>query len=563
MSPPLSEIGNSDSGSWGVGAWFSLVATVVLATAARLLFFTGFYGSDEATYAEVALQIANGVWRTFDYVGSLRYGANLPSAFFISVLGASELAANMWSLLCSVGEVVLVFVFARHLWGNRAAVFSAVVIALLPLHVHFGGRLMADAPLAFFITLSFFLFWIAEKRQGAVWYFATGLAAGFVFWIKEVVIVYWIAFAIFALVYRIARFEWIWIGLGAATAIGANCVLLWWITGDPLYLYNVIRSHAGKYVAFRDQIDSSPWYYFRYLFVDVRHTWLMAYAAMGGIAIWAGQAIRKRRIDSATGYVVIWSVGLLAVFSFVPISLNPLTLIAKQTNYMLIFVAPFCLLAGYFLASLPRPSMILVLVAYIGGATILAGLEQQAVRVFTANSRATLEFARSHRDMPVYAMTNGYRAGSYEDMLRQSESGKVAIKSITELFPEPDAAARETAPSGLRGYAVVDLQTASWGIQEPIRKISDVPSCWGPATALESVPERGFGYRIAVWVFDAVSRLPAPLSARLAPPFEALVRPLPAYVYSVPARCTARAPISSGGLPSQRSSIIRTQTISP
>jgi len=124
MPPPLSEIGRPDSGSWGVKDWFSLAAIFVLATAARLLFFTGFYGSDEATYAEVALNIANGAWRTFDYVGSLRYGANLPSAFFISVLGASEFAANMWSLLCSVGEVVLVFVFARHLWGNRAAAFA-------------------------------------------------------------------------------------------------------------------------------------------------------------------------------------------------------------------------------------------------------------------------------------------------------------------------------------------------------------------------------------------------------------------------------------------------------
>src|SRR5204863_6272166 len=112
MSAPLSALGESRSDRWDVATWSGLFATIVLAIAARLLFFTGFFGSDEVTYTKVALNIANGVWRVSDYIGSLRYGANLPSAFFLSVLGPSEFSANLWPLLCSVGEVVLVFVFA-------------------------------------------------------------------------------------------------------------------------------------------------------------------------------------------------------------------------------------------------------------------------------------------------------------------------------------------------------------------------------------------------------------------------------------------------------------------
>jgi len=219
------------------------------------------------------------------------------------------------------------------------------------------------------------------------------------------------------------------------------------------------------------------------------------------------------------------------------------TLIAKQTNYMLIFVAPFCLLAGYFLASLSTLPMIAVLVVYAVGATVLSGLEQQAIRIFTANSKATVEFARTHRDMPVYAMSNGYRAGGYHDMLRRPDSAKVALSSISDLFPEPGAEGRESAPSGIGGYVVVDTQTMSWQPQEPIKKLSEVPPCWGTATPLEPYPQSGPGYRIAAGLLEVAARLPAALSSRLVPAFEALVRPLPAYVYRVPSSCLpARAP---------------------
>ena len=528
-------------------AWCGLGASIVLAMLTRMVFFTGFFGSDELTYTEVALAIANGQWDVSNYTGAVRYGVNLPNALFMTLFGASEFSANLWSLLCSAGEVGLVFVLAYWLWGCRAAVLSSAVMILLPLHVHFGGRLMADAPLAFFITLSFVLFWVAEKRQSAAWYFATGLAAGFAFWMKEVTVVYCVAFVIYALIYRTWRFEWLWVVLGGAAAVGANCLLFWAITGDLLHLYRVIRGHTAQYALLRDQIETSPWYYFRYLFIDIRHTWLMPWLAAAGVAVWARKAIRARVMDRDTGYVVVWAMGLFVVFSFALTSTNPLTLIAKQTNYMLMFVAPLCMLAGYFLACLPRRWMLPVLGTYLVGGVILSGLEQQAVRVFTANSRATVVFAREHAELPVYAMTNAFRAGRYAEMLDRPGAGKSSIKSISELFPGGATTDGQSAPSELKGYAVVDLQTIDWGWHDPIKKISDVPACWRRTVTLQPAPESGLGYRMAASMLSAAQRLPNVLSARLVPPFEALVRPKPAYVFSVPATCEPPPTPKEGG----------------
>lgn len=535
MSLPFNAIDSVRMRGWDARSLSALVGITALAALVRLVFFTGFFGSDELTYTDVAFGIANGHLNVSNYIGALRYGVNLPSALFIALFGASEISADLWSLLCSVGEVALIFVLAYRLWGIRGALLSSTVIMLLPLHVHYGGRLMADAPLAFFITLSFVLFWAAEKRQSSNWYFVTGLAAGLVFWIKEVVSVYYVAFVLYALAYRTWRFKWIWVGIGIATAVGANCALFWLITGDPLYMYGVIRAHTAKQVQFRGQIESSPWYYLRYLFADMRHTWLMTYLAVAGIMVWASKAYRTRVLDTDTGYVVVWGISLFVVFSFVVISIDPLIFIAKQTNYMLIFVAPFCLLAGYFLASLPRGWMLLTLGGYLGGAVILAGLEQQAIRVFTANSRATVAFARDHADLPVYAMTNGYRAGRYAELLDRSAANEPSIRSMSELFQ--GAGPPENVRIGPKGYAVIDLQTMDWGRQEPIRKISDIPPCWRRTSILEPAPGSGIGYHISTWMLATAHLLPSPLSDRVIPALDALVRPKPAYVYLIPEGC--------------------------
>lgn len=168
----------------------AMIGILLFAVIIRLSFFTGFFGSDEITYTGQAFSIANGDWTIPKYIGALRYGVNLPVAFLIKTLGISEFSANLWSFACSVGEVILVYLFGYMTWGMTAAIMSSLIIASLPLHVHFAGRLMADAPLAFFITLSFILFFLAEKYKSKKFYFASGLSCGFVFWIKELVIIY-------------------------------------------------------------------------------------------------------------------------------------------------------------------------------------------------------------------------------------------------------------------------------------------------------------------------------------------------------------------------------------
>jgi len=144
--------GRDSASRWRIVA--SLLGAMFLGLVVRVLFSPVFTGSDDVVYAHRGLEIANGIWRPTDYYGELRYGINLPIAFFIELFGANHIGYIGWSLFCSVLELGLVFLAARYFWGLRTALVVGVLIALTPLHVGLGARALSDAPLALFVTLA-------------------------------------------------------------------------------------------------------------------------------------------------------------------------------------------------------------------------------------------------------------------------------------------------------------------------------------------------------------------------------------------------------------------------
>lgn len=519
-------------------AWLSLLAITAIAIGARVLFFTGFFGSDDVSYARSAIEIANGVWKTYSYAGSWRYGVNLPNALFVYLLDVSEYSVNLWSLICSVAEVGLVFHFTRRLWNTKTGLIAATLIALLPLHVHLAGVMRPDAPLALFITLSFYAFWEGERRQHAGWYFCAGLAIGYVYWIKESVPIYSCVILAYALSQRTWKHKWLWTAAGMVLVVCANFALQWEITGDPLHMLRVMYTTRAAYTEVLTQGNTSPWYYFYYMFVDIKHVWIMPYLALASLVVILNEVRLHRSVDRDLSFVVIWGIGLLALFSFLPLSINPLLLITKQTNYMAIFMAPLCLLAARLLSTLRSGWLIAWLVTYSLGAIILSGLEQQVVHVFTANSKAAVAYADSEGDIPVFGMTNARNASAFSRLMQNNLDGRETIHDIAALLASKHARSREVPASSppVVAHVIVDLQTASWG-SNAITKVSEVPECWQRISDLKISQPFGYG-RYAVAAVTAASLiLPNPIRAKLEQLIEASFKPQPAYVYVVPAAC--------------------------
>jgi hypothetical protein len=456
---------------------------------------------------------------------------NIPVAFSMWLFGPSIASASAWAFVCSLIEVALVYVAGHLLWGRRAAVLAALVIALLPLHVHQAGRLTADPPLATFITLSFLLFWVGEQRKHRVWYLAAGLACGATFWIKQVTILYAGAFAIYALVARRWDWLWVWVAVGASVGVSATFILMWLVAGDPLYTFKVMSTGMETFAAAKFETDA--WYYFRYLFGKIFHTWLLGFLAVGGILIW----IKSRQRSESTRYVVVWAMALVAIFSFMVASVQPLKLIPKQVNYMTMFIAPLSLLAGFFLATLSKRVLAVMLGVYCTIALALAALEQQVIRVFVANSKATVAFARERTGTPTFAMTNAYRASIFDQLVGGHAMPTEGIRPLAELQHVTAAQLGAVMPRAQPvAYAVVDTQTAGWARSEYIGDVKDVPACWRLFSELRASPG-GLGRYFVAAGLASIRVLPPALTQKLAPKLNSLQQPKPAFVYEVSAEC--------------------------
>ena len=454
----------------------ALFAVLAAAYGLRALFYTGFFGSDEVTYLEAAVRILHGDWTPSSYIGAIRYGVQLPMAGLMAVFGQNEFAANLWPLSCSLAEIAAVLLIGNALIGFRASLLAATLLSVLPLHVHFAGRLMADPPQALFMTLSFLLFWLGNRKNLPIVFLLAGLSAGVVFWIKEVSTIYLLVLLCYPIVFRCWNWKWLWMLAGFLLMFAANCCLMWVLSGDPLYIVHIAANAASEYSSETGRFSRSPgnddpMYYLGYLFVRVYHFWILGYLAIAAL----GLAWRHRGSSSGltpgTAVALWWGLGLIALFSLFPVSLHPPKFVFKQVNYMLMFAPPLAMLAGMFLSRLRTRTLASVLTITVIPMFFLSALEKNVVAIFTANSKAAVSFARDHATATVYGTSGAQRAATFYGLTRP-QSPAPRIQPIDALLDEGPCAA-----PGERYYAIIDPETQTWG-RSRLKRIDDLPDCW-------------------------------------------------------------------------------------
>ena len=225
---------------------------------------------------------------------------------------------------------------------------------------------------------------------------------------------------------------------------------------------------------------------------------------------------------------------MIALFSLMIVSLNPVKLIFKQTNYMLMFAAPLALLAGLGLAQLRGATLAIVLAVLALGSVTLAALEQQAITVYTANSKAAVRFAKEHPDTIVFGTANAANAAYYFDTLfeRKLRAGHDIVRPFAEITGDARRNADGSVP---RRVAIVDQQTLRWG-NNAIRSLDDVPSCFRKVGVLVPVRE-GAGQWIGSALEHATSAI-APLGQQARNALDAVTVARPAVIYEVPPGCS-------------------------
>ncbi len=510
------------------GGLIAVMASVLLvAIGARWLAYTGFFGSDEVTYIASANRVLDGDWALDDYVGANRLGVNLPMAALAALFGRGELGAALYSLLSSVGEVLLVAWLGARLFGLRAGLIAGLLLATLPTHVHFAGRIMADAPLSLFITAAFVAFVEGEWRRSRALTALAGVLAGLTFLIKPVTIIVFAILLFYPLVVRRWDHRWWWMVVGFVGAMVFNGLLYMAFTGRFWYVFeSVIERRQSGYLeagVAAGEIHNEPAFYLRYLFGRVYHTGLLGYLALLGavVLVW-----RRGSEWPASRFVLFWAIGTMLLFSLLPVSLDPLLLIPKQTNYMLIFVAPLCLLAGAGLARWPGSASLTLTAAAMGVGLVFALMLQASVAAFTANSQRILAELSERPQTTLHVMSNAYRAASFRALV----GGPDLRARVVALGAAPPT------PQPFERWVVIDPETFDWDDSAPLARWNDPPACWQLEETWAAQPS-STGTTLVRAFHRLAGSLPGSLAVRVRSRLQALIAPRPARLYRVPAGC--------------------------
>ena len=170
------------------------------------------FTSDEGVIALMARHTTQGKWPVFyygeAYVGSL--GATIMAGAFL-VLGESVTTARIVQIAFYAGTLLFTYLLAQRLFGHRAALVTALMMALPPVMV----TLYTTAGIgAYGETLLFGtgLLWLGHRLAHEwadkwIWWLIWGAIAGLGFWSLGLIVVYIAPVAVLWLI-RLDRRHW-------------------------------------------------------------------------------------------------------------------------------------------------------------------------------------------------------------------------------------------------------------------------------------------------------------------------------------------------------------------
>jgi 4-amino-4-deoxy-L-arabinose transferase-like glycosyltransferase len=129
------------------------------------------FNPDEGRYAEIPREmLASGDW-VIPHLNGIAYVEKPPlqywaTAVALRVFGHGEFAARVYTALCALATLAVVWLAAQRLWSSAAAWRAAAVLSSMLLFVVLGQLVTLDTSLTFYMTLSLAAFLLAQQAPG-------------------------------------------------------------------------------------------------------------------------------------------------------------------------------------------------------------------------------------------------------------------------------------------------------------------------------------------------------------------------------------------------------------
>ena len=325
--------------------------------------------ADESRYGEIPREmIASGDWLT-PRLNGYKYFEKPPLQYWATAaafkaFGVGEWTARLWPALTGFAGVLLVFFFARRVFGPDAGLYAAAALAGSLLYVAMGHIATLDMGVSIFLSLAVFAFLLAQldatkPRARRRWMLTAWGAAALAVLSKGLIGVVLPAGAVAA--YVLWQRDWGLLRrlhLGAGLSVFLLIAAPWFIAvslANPEFArFFFIHEHFERFLTKVHDRYEPAWYFLPVLAAGIL-PWLVSFVA----ALWqAARAAEPARFRPRL-FLLLWCATVLAFFSASG---------SKLASYILPLFPAAALLVGCQLAQASR-----VLLAVQAGLAALLG----------------------------------------------------------------------------------------------------------------------------------------------------------------------------------------------
>lgn len=371
------------------GAWLGplLLAGALAVWFGYELGLRALWSPDEGRYAEIAREMAASGDYLTPRLNGVKYFEKPPLVYWltagsIKLFGVNEWAARLWPALFALFGGMTVYFLGRRLYGARAGLIAAAVLALSPLYDFMGGVLTLDMPLTAWLTAAMAAFWLgvhappgARRRLWLYGGYAAVAAAVLTKGLVGIVIPAMIIAAWIAVTgeWRLLRQLHLPSGTLVFLAIAAPWHILVAHANPEFARFYFIHEHIDRYLTTAHQRYKPVWFFVPILLAGMFPWSTLLPQALGAARprLW-----RERRRHADTWFLLLW-----AGVPFLFFSLSS----SKLVPYVLPVLPPLALLLGRALArawerSAPLTAAARWLLLLLGAvfAALLAGLPRLA-----------------------------------------------------------------------------------------------------------------------------------------------------------------------------------------
>ncbi len=163
-----------------------LLAILLIAILVRGAFHVGLGFADDFIYARMVRDILTGTFTYYESIFRTRifflYAMSLSAFLF----GYGEVSLTLFPLLCSLGQIVLVYFFGKEFFDKRTGLIAALLLAIYPQNILYSTRIMPDIPLACMLGFNLYFLFRGISTRRKIYFFFSGIFLGLSYLIKAI-----------------------------------------------------------------------------------------------------------------------------------------------------------------------------------------------------------------------------------------------------------------------------------------------------------------------------------------------------------------------------------------